>query len=1323
MKSDNVKVNTLTLKDSENRKNYENTIINNVGSEITGKNISIEANNDIGVVGSDIKAKEKLTLNAKNVDISSAESSLYERSSNRNGYTINEIKRNTESNIEAQNINMEAKKDIDIKGSNIVAKEEANIKAAGDVNIVSATDSDYSEHKESHKKSFGRSSSEEKINYSTHNVASNIIGDKVNITSGKDVNIFGSNVGAKDTGNISAKGTITEAATKDVNYSYHKKTKTGFMGLTGKSSAEKIHQELNAESNLYVKNQGIIDGDIKVIGSNLVLGNNSIINGKLTTDSNELHNSYSYEESKKGFSGSIGGGGFSVGYGKSESGLKEKDVINAKSNLVLGDGTVLNKGADITATNLTHGKITVNNGDVKFGARKDTKDVETYSKSSGVNLSVRIKSQALDRAKQGVDSFKQMKSGDILGGIASSTNTVTGVISGLASNQGTKLPLTAVKADNTVGKDNLKLAEANNNFYANMGVNLGFNKSSSKSNSHSESAVVTTIQGKDKNSSITYNNVKNIEYVGTQVKDTKFIYNNVDNITKKAVELNNSYSSDSKSSGVSAGVNIGYGRKVLTDNASVSVSSSKSNMNSNGTSYQNGLFVNVDEEHNNTKNMTLSGFNQVGGKVTGNIENLTIESKQNTSTTTGSTKSGSIGFAPNGMPTSISANYSQTNGERKYVDDPTTFIIGDGSNLKVGKVENTAAAIGTSGNGKLSIDEYVGHNLENKDKTTTKGGSVSLSQSSIPISGVGVNYANRDLESVTKNTVIGNVEIGKSSGDEINKDLDTMTEVTKDEDTKTNVFVESQTIKYALNPEAFKQDLEKAKNEITDMGNVVENTVNPKGLDKRNILENLRAQRGGTTLYNVVGSRVEALDKAFKDGIINEEEYKEAVRKVIKGYGKDIGVDFEVVYLDEKTMPKDAKGSTGSAFINKETEKMLIPIDVNKIKDTGSLWGVIAEEVSHIQDGLEGRQDKKVAEDETNKEKGLESLGRPINDYVKNKLGDDNSSDIQLSTDGIDLTNANVGEKVGDYFPKQEIDAAGGVKKVFGWDPDKGITLTETGHFLTGFSEAILADMLLNPNLIPEKYKYRSLAYKYGELTGHSTMIGVGCIGSVSGECLQGVGVGAAGGTAGASLGISWVGVGVETYSLGLTTVSTINAAKTNSQISAMKAVGSSGSGGTNNSDENSEKKEENINKDDKGSENNKEPNNDEKKQTPKKPEDNFNKKTNPNASTNKTQSGKATLNEGKQGKHVVGHNNFQQGKSEVDMETARNVLNDFQDTGQKFFDENGQKLKEVVDTNGKYMGIFVDKDTGQRSITSRFTIHYDSKGTAHIVPANPNPK
>ena len=92
-----------------------------------------------------------------------------------------------------------------------------------------------------------------------------------------------------------------------------------------------------------------------------------------------------------------------------------------------------------------------------------------------------------------------------------------------------------------------------------------------------------------------------------------------------------------------------------------------------------------------------------------------------------------------------------------------------GSNLKIGKVENTAAAIGTSGSGKLSIDEYVGHDLENVDKLKTVGASVGVSASGI--TSLGVNYSDRKQEGITKNTVIGNVEIGKSSSAEINKDF------------------------------------------------------------------------------------------------------------------------------------------------------------------------------------------------------------------------------------------------------------------------------------------------------------------------------------------------------------------------------------------------------------------------------------------------------------------------------------------------------------------------------------------------------------------------
>ncbi|WP_335969980.1 hypothetical protein, partial [Fusobacterium polymorphum] len=104
--------------------------------------------------------------------------------------------------------------------------------------------------------------------------------------------------------------------------------------LKSGSKKETIHNEENSAGSLYVENKGIIRGDVNLVGSNLVLGDNSFVAGKLTTDSRELRNSYSLEEKKKGLSGGIGSLGFSIGYGKSESKLKEKDLTNAKSNLV-----------------------------------------------------------------------------------------------------------------------------------------------------------------------------------------------------------------------------------------------------------------------------------------------------------------------------------------------------------------------------------------------------------------------------------------------------------------------------------------------------------------------------------------------------------------------------------------------------------------------------------------------------------------------------------------------------------------------------------------------------------------------------------------------------------------------------------------------------------------------------------------------------------------------------------------------------------------------------------------------------------------------------
>ena len=356
------------------------------------------------------------------------------------------------------------------------------------------------------------------------------------------------------------------------------------------------------------------------------------------------------------------------------------------------------------------------------------------------------------------------------------------------------------------------------------------------------------------------------------------------------------------------------------------------------------------------------------------------------------------------MP-SGSANYSQTNGERRVVDNASTFIIGDGSNLKVGKVENTAAAIGTSGNGKLSIDEYVGHDLENVDKLKTVGGSVGISTSGI--TSIGVNYSDKKQEGITKNTVIGNVEIGKSSGDEINRDLDTMTETTEDRDFKTNVNVESQTISYIKNPEKFKEDLQKAKNEIYDIYHAVDSTVNLQGKEDRNISEQVGEVRQAKVIYNLIDSRLQ------------EAENQEDIAKAFEGASEDLGYKVKVIFTDPSNSPQligvDENGNTyiknGTAYVDKKTGIGYILVNTESPANStkAGVIGTIAEEQSHVIGKKEGRQ--KVVPDGS--EKGLESLGRPTNDYFKKQYSK-NDKAIELKSDGKDYSNVDFGEHVGD---------------------------------------------------------------------------------------------------------------------------------------------------------------------------------------------------------------------------------------------------------------------------------------------------------------------
>ena len=190
-----------------------------------------------------------------------------------------------------------------------------------------------------------------------------------------------------------------------------------------------------------------------------------------------------------------------------------------------------------------------------------------------------------------------------------------------------------------------------------------------------------------------------------------------------------------------------------------------------------------------------------------------------------------LGISADGVTSSVTINAGRTNGNRAFVDNQSTFIVGEGSNLHVGTVENTGAVISKEGNSTFKIDTYVGKDIQNYDTMTTTGGSIGASLGGKPkITNVGFNQDSRDKQGITRNTVVGDVEITEAEGSPINRDLGKANEVTKDTHSSTNINVEPQVIEYISNPAKFKEDLEVAILEGKATGETVlksiENIVN-----------------------------------------------------------------------------------------------------------------------------------------------------------------------------------------------------------------------------------------------------------------------------------------------------------------------------------------------------------------------------------------------------------------------------------------------------------------------------------------------------------------
>ena len=752
-------------------------------ASIKAKNVNLDAENNVKNTGANIKADEKINIKAKNVKIDTIEENRYFHDGDSKNYLTIDNKSNISSNIEAKNINIDAKNDINIKASNIVAKEEANIKADGDINIVSATDSKYYAYKETKKGKFGKSKSEETINFTTRNVASNVIGDKVNITSGKDVNILGSNIQADTEGEINAKGNITQAGVKDVNYSYHKKTKTGFMGLTSKSVTDENYAEkailsatLAGDKGLTYdsKNNLLLEG-VKVVSSGSInlKGKNVEIN-PLETKAYSKH-----KEEKKGFSGSLSAKGVSLSYGKDKL-SSDTDIVNQTASQI-----VSNKDINIEATNKVkaksvdiYAKNDINiSGDkgVEISTANNSYDNTTKQSSSriGANLGV---NPAIVNTVENIKDIKNLTdfSGDSYD-IVNKASKVVGAIKDGAKATNDLLNF-EYSIDDATGAETLKYKPHIFN------ASISYNKSESKSSVHNESVEKSSIEAgrnmniksKDGSISISGTDVK----VGNDLSLTA-----KKDIDIKAAEEKFTSSSSSSQTGVSLSVNLEEGRL-----ADLSISKAGTKGKGNGTSYVNSTINVGGKLKTNSENLTLSGANVEADKVDIKAKNVVIESKQDKSERKDSSYGGSFSIDL-ANPSNFSANIngSKGNGEKDWVNKQSSLIAKNGGKIDTENLTNIGAVIGSESETnklKVSANKVVVKDLEDKNKYENIGGGVSFGTD---VPNVSVKHDKVDKEQINRATALNtDFEVAgqkvKAEDLGFNTNKDKAQEVTKDEE-------------------------------------------------------------------------------------------------------------------------------------------------------------------------------------------------------------------------------------------------------------------------------------------------------------------------------------------------------------------------------------------------------------------------------------------------------------------------------------------------------------------------------------------------------------
>ncbi|WP_417663510.1 hemagglutinin repeat-containing protein [Pseudomonas sp.] len=312
---------------------YDNSTIQHASNVDFGGDLSLSAQRDIAVIGSQVTAAGDVSVNAgRDLSIVSAANEEHQYSYRKQGETkttkqADEVQQQGSLIQAGNNLSLGAGNDIALVASSVDAGNEAYLVAANDIDIDAGFDSQSHYYYKKKKKSGTFSSSTKTRLDSTSDTfaqGSLVSGDKTTVLAGNTLNIRGSDVVSTQTTTLQGGQAVniegvTETSTSE---HYQKKTKSGLMGsggigvTIGSSSLQSRGQTViettrgstvgSVEGNVEI----LTGGKLKIKGSDIVAGQNVSLYGQdveISAAENLSRNQQEHKSKKSGLTLALSG--------------------------------------------------------------------------------------------------------------------------------------------------------------------------------------------------------------------------------------------------------------------------------------------------------------------------------------------------------------------------------------------------------------------------------------------------------------------------------------------------------------------------------------------------------------------------------------------------------------------------------------------------------------------------------------------------------------------------------------------------------------------------------------------------------------------------------------------------------------------------------------------------------------------------------------------------------------------------------------------------------------------------------------------------------